>query len=175
MRIKILKKIGKIIVISFCIYSIISLALICWPIKLEENVENYDYSSIKTQTHTDLGVEQWTKMRDNKEIFNRVYKSQSNDVMILIHGSGSDSRYLANIANSIANKNIATVITPDMRGHGRNTGKRGDIDFIGQLEKDIEDFIQFSKNNFNAHNIILAGHSSGGGFVLRYIGNQKSR
>ena len=60
--------------------------------------------------------------------------------MILIHGSGSDSRYLADIANAIANKNIATVITPDMRGHGRNTGKRGDIDFIGQLEKDIEDF-----------------------------------
>lgn len=175
MRIKILKMIGKTIVISFCIYAIISLFLICWPIKLEENVENYDYSSMKTQTHTDFGVEQWTKMRDNKEIFNRVYKSQSKDIMILIHGSGSDSRYLADIANEIANKNIATVITPDMRGHGRNTGKRGDIDFIGQLENDIEDFIQFSKKNFKAHNIILAGHSSGGGFVLRFIGNPKNK
>ena len=74
MRIKILYKIGKLFAISFCIYAIISIALICWPIKLQENVKNYDYSSIKTQTHTDLGVEQWTKMRDNKEIFNRVYK-----------------------------------------------------------------------------------------------------
>jgi len=174
MWIKILKKIGKTIIISASIYAIICLVLIYWPIKLEKNVKNYDYSSIKTQTNPALGVEQWIKMRDDKEIFSRVYKSQSKDLMILIHGSGSDSRYLANMASTIANENIATVITPDMRGHGRNKGKRGDIDFIGQLENDIEDFIQFSKKNYNANNIILAGHSSGGGFVLRYIGNLKN-
>lgn len=175
MRIEILKKIGKIILVSFCIYTIISLILIYWPIKLEKNVKNYDYSSLKTQAQTCLGVEQWTKMRDNKEIFNRVYKSQRKDVMILIHGSGSDSRYLADLANAIANENIATVITPDMRGHGRNIGKRGDIDVIGQLENDIEDFIQFSKEKLIANKVILAGHSSGGGFVLRFIGNPKNK
>jgi hypothetical protein len=43
MRIKILNKIGKIIVISFCLYAIISLALVCWPIKLEENIKYKSY------------------------------------------------------------------------------------------------------------------------------------
>jgi len=174
MWIKILKWIGKTLLISVIIYALICLVLIYWPIKLEKHVKNYDYSSIKTHTNVALGIEQWVKMRDDKEIFSRVYQSQSKDVVILIHGSGSDSRYLADIANAIANENIATVITPDMRGHGRNKEKRGDIDFIGQLENDIEDFIQFSKKKFNANKVILAGHSSGGGFVLRFIGNKRN-
>jgi alpha-beta hydrolase superfamily lysophospholipase len=174
MLIKILKWIGKTLLISVIIYTLICLVLIYWPIKLEKNVKNYDYSSIKERSDDALGIEKWVKMRDNKEIFSRIYKSESKDIMILIHGSGSDSRYLANIANTIANENIATVITPDMRGHGRNKGNRGYIDFIGQLENDIEDFIQFSKKNLNANNVILAGHSSGGGFVLRFIGNPKN-
>jgi len=174
MLIKILKWIGKTLLISVIIYTLICLVLIYWPIKLEKNVKNYDYSSIKERSDVALGIEKWVKMRDNKEIFSRIYKSESKDIMILIHGSGSDSRYLANIANTIANENIATVITPDMRGHGRNKGNRGYIDFIGQLENDIEDFIQFSKKNLNANNVILAGHSSGGGFVLRFIGNPKN-
>lgn len=174
MLIKILKWIGKTLLISVIIYTLICLVLIYWPIKLEKNVKNYDYSSIKEHSDVSLGIEKWVKMRDNKEIFSRIYKSESKDIMILIHGSGSDSRYLANIANTIANENIATVITPDMRGHGRNKGNRGYIDFIGQLENDIEDYIQFSKTNLNANNVILAGHSSGGGFVLRFIGNPKN-
>ncbi|WP_200976509.1 alpha/beta hydrolase [Echinicola sp. 20G] len=174
MRHKILKWIITTFLISVVIYTLISLTLIYWPIKLEKNVKNYDYSSIKENTNVALGVEQWVKMRDNKEIFSRVYKSQSTDVMILIHGSGSESRYLSEIANAMASEDIATVITPDIRGHGRNKGKRGDIDFIGQLENDIEDLIRFSKKNLNAKKVILAGHSSGGGFVLRFIGNPKN-
>ncbi|WP_224996905.1 alpha/beta hydrolase [Cesiribacter sp. SM1] len=171
MQNKILKWIVKTFLISVVIYTLISLTLIYWPIELEKNIKNYDYSSVKKHTEVTLGTEQWLKMRDDHEIFSRIYKSQSKDVMILIHGSGSESRYLSEMANEMASKNIATVITPDVRGHGRNKGKRGDIDFIGQLENDIEDLIQFSKKNLNANKIILVGHSSGGGFVLRYIGN----
>ncbi len=171
---KIGKWIGKSLIVSIVVYLVICLVLIYWPINIEKNVKNYDYSSIKGNSESYLGKEQWIKTRDNYEIFNRVYKSDSKDVLILIHGSGSESRYLANLADSIAKANIATVLTPDMRGHGRNSGKRGDIDYIGQLEDDIEDLIQFSKKNLGAKKIILAGHSTGGGFVLRFIGNPKN-
>lgn len=168
------RKIVKLLIISIIVYLIICLVLIYWPINIEKNVKNYDYTSIKKNSNSYLGKEQWIKTRDNYEIFSRVYDSNNKNVMILIHGSGSESRYLANLADSIANANIATVITPDMRGHGRNNGKRGDIDFIGQLENDIEDLIKFSKKQLGAKKIILAGHSSGGGFVLRFIGNPKN-
>jgi len=61
-----------------------------------------------------------------------------------------------------------------LRGHGENSGKRGDIDYIGQLENGIEDLIRYSKQSLGAKKIILAGHSSGGGLVLRFIGNPKN-
>ena len=92
----------------------------------------------------------------------------------MIHGSGSESRYLRNLARSLADSSMATVLTPDLRGHGENQGRRGDIDYIGQLESDIEDIILYSKKQLGAKKIILAGHSSGGGFVLRFIGNPQN-
>lgn len=170
---KSIKRIAKFLVISILVYLTICLAMIYWPIKLEKNVKNYDFSSIKKKSAPKLGREQWVRTRDNKQIFNRVYDSDNKDIFILIHGSGSESRYLSNLANSMAQANIATVVTPDMRGHGRNIGKKGNIDYIGQLEDDIEDLILFCRKNLGAKHIILGGHSSGGGFVLRYIGNPK--
>jgi non-heme chloroperoxidase len=171
---KIVKWIGKSLLITMIVYVAICLSLIYWPINIEKNVKNYDYSSIKETSKPCLGKEQWIKTSDNAELFSRVYDSENKDVLILIHGSGSESRYLANLADSISKANIATVLTPDLRGHGRNHDKKGDIEFIGQLENDIEDLIQFSKKNLGAKKIILAGHSSGGGFVLRFIGNPKN-
>lgn len=63
------------------------------------------------------------------------------------------------------------VITPDLRGHGRNDGPRGDIDYIGQLDHDIEDLISYVSSNYAGTKVILGGHSSGGGMALRYAGN----
>lgn len=62
--------------------------------------------------------------------------------------------------------NFATVITPDLRGHGRNLKDQPDINYIGQLEEDIEDIIRYAKDSLNARKIILAGHSSGGGHIF---------
>ncbi len=42
------------------------------------------------------------------------------------------------------------VLTPDLRGHGNNIGEKGDVEYIGQLENDIEDLIEFSKQNLKA-------------------------
>ena len=172
-------KIGKRIAISLLISCIVYLGicfvLIYWPTTGKKEIKNYDYSSIKENAGSSpLGEKQWIKTRDGHEIFSRIYNSENKDVLILIHGSGSESRYLASLADAIAKAKIATVITPDLRGHGENNGKRGDIDFIGQLEDDIGDLIEFSKQSLGAKKIILAGHSSGGGLVLRFIGNPKN-
>jgi len=172
---KIGKRIAMFLLTSGLIYAAICFILIYWPIPQEKEIKNYDYSSIKKDSSSSiLGERLWIKTRDGSRIFSRVYNSESKDVMILIHGSGSESRYLASLAHSIAEAKIATVLTPDLRGHGENYGKRGDIDYIGQLEDDTEDLIKYSKQNLGAAKIILAGHSSGGGFVLRFIGNPKN-
>ena len=173
---KIGKTIAKITLINAVLYIIACFILIYLPVPTKQNIKNYDYSSLKktnleTKQSTIKIEEHWVQLRDGKKLFSRVYPSKNKDVMILIHGSGSESRYLKKMAIAIADSNAATVITPDMRGHGNNEGTKGDIEYIGQLEADIEDLIKYSKNTLGAKKIILAGHSSGGGFVLRYIGN----
>lgn len=172
---KISKRIVITLITSSLIYVVICFVLIYLPMPEKKEIKNYDYSSLKKNSKNSLlGEKLWIKTRDSSKIFCRVYNSENKDIMILIHGSGSESRYLASLARSIADAKIATVLTPDLRGHGESEGKRGDIDYIGQLENDIEDLIMYSKQNLGAKKFVLAGHSSGGGFVLRFIGNPKN-
>ncbi|WP_298529504.1 alpha/beta hydrolase [uncultured Christiangramia sp.] len=167
-----LKRVVIFLAVNVCLFFITALVLINWPIPNKEKIENYDYSSIDTLSVKSFRKnEKWIKMRDGNNLFSGIYPSQSKTALILIHGSGSESRYLETLAGNISQDKIATVITPDLRGHGRNLKHQSDINYIGQLEKDIEDIIKYSKDSLNAKKIILAGHSSGGGLVLRYIGN----
>lgn len=176
---KIGKIIAKILLINALLYICACFVLIYLPVPMKQNIKNYDFSSIKKTTietkQSSIKIEEhWIQLRDGKKLFSRVYPSKGKDIMILIHGSGSESRYLKKMAIAIADSNIATVITPDLRGHGENEGKKGDMDYIGQFEDDVEDLIKYSKNTLGGGKIILAGHSSGGGFVLRYIANSQN-
>ncbi|WP_018343709.1 alpha/beta hydrolase [Cytophaga aurantiaca] len=169
---KIGKRIIQIIVVNVILYFIVCFVLVYWPAPEKKEIKNYDFSSIDTSAQeTGTAEEHWISMRDGKKLFMRLYPGSSKEVMILIHGSGTESRYLKELAQNLADSQMITVITPDLRGHGASEGQRGDIDYIGQLEDDIEDIIAYSKEKLGAEKIILAGHSSGGGFVLRFIGN----
>jgi len=169
---KILKRVIIFLIVNLFLFFITAFVLIIWPIPKKENNKNYDYSSIDTLSVKPYKkLEHWIIMRDSNKLFSKIYPSQSNTVLILIHGSGSESRYLEPLAGKISQDNFAIVITPDLRGHGRNLKEQPDINYIGQLEDDIEDIIKYTKDSLNAKKIILAGHSSGGGLVLRYIAN----
>jgi alpha-beta hydrolase superfamily lysophospholipase len=63
------------------------------------------------------------------------------------------------------------VCALDMRGHGES-GPRGRIAYVGQLEDDLEDFLGAVRPPRPA---ILAGFSSGGGFALRFAGEARQR
>lgn len=167
-----LKRVVIFLAVNVCLFFVTALVLINWPIPKKEKIENYDYSSIDTLSVKSFRKnEKWIKMRDGNNLFSEIYPSQSKTALILIHGSGSEGRYLETLAGNISQNNFATVITPDLRGHGRNLKAQPDINYIGQLEEDIEDIIRYTKDSLNAKKIILAGHSSGGGLVLRYIAN----
>jgi len=55
-----------------------------------------------------------------------------------------------------------------MRGHG-DSGRNGDIDYLGQLEDDLADFVKELQPLHPHASLSLIGFSSGGGFVLRAI------
>ena len=95
-------------------------------------------------------------------------------MIIFSHGSGCHSIYFYQLANYISSHRIAIVYTPDLRGHGISPKKRGDIDYINQFEDDLADFIAYIKKENNNSDIILAGHSSGGGLAIRFTGGKYS-
>lgn len=107
--------------------------------------------------------------RDGARLAYRAYQpavvAPGAPVAVLIHGSGGESANINLIARALATQGVAAY-APDIRGHGQS-GKRGDIDHIGQLEDDLSDLTAVIRRDHPAAPLVLAGHSSGGGFVLR--------
>jgi alpha-beta hydrolase superfamily lysophospholipase len=97
-------------------------------------------------------------------------KSDSAPLVILVHGSGWHGGSYQWLARQIAGHGDIAVAIPDLRGHGPSPARRGDVDYIGQMEDDIAALArQLLKPG---QKLILAGHSSGGGFVLRFAGGK---
>jgi non-heme chloroperoxidase len=110
--------------------------------------------------------------RDGQELSVRHYPSDSNVVLVLIHGSGYHSRYLFPLARRVSAANAAQVYTPDLRGHGVAPERRGDTDYIDQLEDDLADLVAHIRKETPGARIVVGGHSSGGGLALRFAGSQ---
>lgn len=171
---KIVKRILVFLGVNVCLYLITVVVLINWPIPQKVPTKNYDYTSIDTvAVKTYPHHEEWISMRDGAALFSRRYAANSKTVLLLLHGSGSESRYLQSLAGRLAQEDLATVLTPDLRGHGRNLQQQPDIDHIGQLEDDLDDLITYAQHELQAERIVLAGHSSGGGLVLRYLAGEQ--
>lgn len=110
--------------------------------------------------------------RDGAKLSFRRYSADSKVHAILLHGSSGHSAYLHPFAKYLSERNIASVYALDLRGHGPNPQRRGDIDYIGQLEEDIADLIGFIKSEAGSDvRFIVGGHSSGGGMALRFSGS----
>ncbi len=96
--------------------------------------------------------------------------SDNAPLVILVHGSGWHGGSYQWLARQIAGSGDIAVAVPDLRGHGPSPERRGDVDYIGQLEDDVASLArQILKPG---QKLILAGHSSGGGFVIRFAGGQ---
>jgi non-heme chloroperoxidase len=116
---------------------------------------------------SDLPAVQTYPARDGVKLGYRVYEGDGEQVVVLIHGSSDDGSGMHALAKAIRDAG-ASVYVPDVRGHG-NTGRRGDIDYIGQLEDDLADFVAVLRPLHPNASVSLIGFSSGGGFVLRAI------
>ena len=88
--------------------------------------------------------------------------------VVLVHGSSARGQSMHVLAQALAAQGFA-VAALDLRGHG-DSGPRGQIGYIGQLEDDIEDFLQAAPH---AGPQTLMGFSSGGGFVLRFAASSR--
>lgn len=104
----------------------------------------------------------------------RHYASDADQVLILVHGSGYHGSYFQPLATYLSEGRFASVYTLDLRGHGIHPETRGDIKYIGQIEDDLYDFIEYVKQRNLNKSILLGGHSSGGGSVIRLSGGNRA-
>jgi alpha-beta hydrolase superfamily lysophospholipase len=116
----------------------------------------------------DLPSAETTPARDGTPIAFRVWAARATSaperVVIAIHGSSAASSSLHALGKALQAEGL-TVYAPDVRGHG-GTGRRGDVDYAGQLDDDLADFIALVRQRHPAARLVLMGFSSGGGFAL---------
>ncbi len=108
-----------------------------------------------------------TPMRDGYALnYRRFDGPVGAPMLMLVHGSGWHGLQFVKLAQALSVQ--ATVIVPDLRGHGKAPGRRGDIDYVTQYEDDLADLI--ADLHEPSQKIVLGGHSSGGGLVVRFVG-----
>ncbi len=136
---------------------------------------NLNPAPMDAKAIADLGFEQQYEnsnrkfaMRDGKELFAFTYARESNTTVILLHGVLSGAYMMNKTAGLIREATNSEVIAIDLRGHGQSEGTPGDVDYIDQYADDLSDVISAVRKEKPNQRIILAGHSMGGGIVLRY-------
>ena len=162
----------EITLVSIAVYLAIALILIAWPtpapsaapvtatLELESLVAGSELAEPAAPGHFTA--------RDGTARLYRVYPGGSGDVLIFLHGSSSDGRYLARLANDVVASTGLTVVTPDMRGHGAEPGHRGDVEAVDRQEQDIADLIAVLRAQNPSGRFLLGGHSIGAGLAIRY-------
>lgn len=93
-------------------------------------------------------------------------------VVVALHGSGSESRYLAPLGRFLSRRGAAHVVTPDLRGHGPDPVRRGDVEDPDQLVRDLAALFRHVEGRWDPDRIVLLGHSSGGGLATRLAGSE---
>ena len=87
--------------------------------------------------------------------------NESTKAILLIHGfcehSGRYTEFIKNLKEE-----GYSVLAMDLRGHGRTTGKKGDLQSIKKVISDVEKVIDYIKENYKFEKIGIFGHSTGG-------------
>lgn len=176
-----MRKIIYSLIATPVIYLLIAFTLILLPIERSQPEHGLDFDVLKQQAYsTDSLTQQHYTARDNTSLFYRLIPGSADTHIVLLHGSGTEGRYLIPLANRLNAQSNATILIPDLRGHGHsqadlpNVSQRlrpGDISYLGQFEDDLEDLLVHIKSANPNTKVILVGHSSGGGLALKYGGN----
>jgi len=132
---------------------------------VENAFDNVDFSKAPPKEHFTA--------RDGTQLGFRAYAGRSTETVVLVHGSSGTSASMHPVAQALNARGV-TVYALGMRGHD-GSGRSGDIDYVGQLDDDVADFIKTLPLKQTGERRTLLGFSSGGGFVLRFAGGPNAR
>lgn len=158
------------IVISICLTLAVAVILVFSQRPIEmEGEGGLDFTRQLQSGDGDPAQLQPLRMADGYDMQIRTYGGADDvPLLVLVHGSAWHGLQFDSLAKGLAGK--ADVVVPDLRGHGTTPGMRGDITYIGELEDDLARMILMLKKP--DQKVIMAGHSSGGGLVVRFAGGR---
>jgi pimeloyl-ACP methyl ester carboxylesterase len=108
--------------------------------------------------------------RDGEALAFRIYESAADQVLIFVHGSSYHSGGYHGLAQAVSQAGAAKVVLPNLRGHYLSGRRRGDVEYVGQLEDDLADLVAELRRRGLRGPVVLGGHSSGGGLAVRFAG-----
>ena len=154
---------------SIAVPVVLAGAVVIWPWSVEPKAASgLDFSGTLAADHVPLPIETVT-LRDGSQIAVRHAKGPAGaPLVVMVHGSGWHGQQFEGLAAGLAD--LADVLAPDLRGHGVAPARRGDVDYIGQFEDDLADLITARAGP--QQKVVLLGHSSGGGLVVRFAGGE---
>ena len=120
------------------------------------------------QNSPDFPAPRQFRARDGASPQYYAYPAGPEKVAILIHGSAGPGTSMHVLAEALRATGV-TVYVPDIRGHG-GSGRRGDINYIGQIDDDLADFVATLGATKSGETRILLGFSAGAGFAIRIAG-----
>lgn len=83
---------------------------------------------------------QWTNPSNAHQLFYRFWEPDLiRGAVVIVHGFGEHGGRYADLAQALAERGL-TVACPDLWGHGRSSGQRGDIEHFDQYLDDLETF-----------------------------------
>lgn len=124
--------------------------------------------------HKDIPRLQQILARDGKSIGFRHFPADSDTAVILLHGAGSHSLPYAAPAYFLAQRGVAQVYIPNLRGHDQ-AGRLADVDAVSRHEDDLADLIAHIRKATPGARVVVAGHSLGGGLALRFAASSRGR
>ena len=153
------------------VYFALALSLSLLPVSRSVPERTLDFDVLDVNDGGTSAVEEHYLAKDGKALFYRKISGRANIVVILLHGSGTEGRYLITLGSSLNTSVDATVIIPDLRGHGESAfTKPGDIEYMGQYIDDIHFLKNHLRRKYPDSVIVMGGHSSGGGLAVKYAG-----
>jgi pimeloyl-ACP methyl ester carboxylesterase len=141
------------------------------PPPIAQPKDVFDFTSLASpRTDIDLPSLRRFAARDGEQLAYRYYDSAADRILIFVHGSSYHGAGYHALASAVSLAGAAKVVLPNLRGHYQSGRRRGDVDYIGQLEDDLADLIAFLRSEHRDGPITLGGHSSGGGLAIRFAG-----
>jgi non-heme chloroperoxidase len=108
------------------------------------------------------------RARDGASLQYYAYPTETDKVAVLVHGSAGPGTSMHALAEKLRAAGVSAYVL-DIRGHG-GSGRRGDIDYIGQIDDDLADFVAQLGPARSGETRTVVGFSAGAGFAIRFAG-----